>query len=99
MLSPNVVINTRLLCNQNEDFDKSESLFKSSDGNSVSLKDRLKEVYDAIFKNFCGNGEHEILYIGYLSFSENTRNVIEYIVSLLSPTPTMSLDKRESEVF
>lgn len=84
LLSPNVIINTRLLCNQNEDFDKSEGLFKSSDGNSVSLKDRLKEVYDAIFKNPSGNGYREIN-IGQLSFSENTRNVIEEITSLLSP--------------
>lgn len=84
LLRPNLNINPGLLCNQNEDFDENESLFKRSDGSSVSLKDRLKEVYDVIFKNPSGNGYREIN-IGRLSFSENTRNVIEEITSLLSP--------------
>lgn len=84
LLSPNVGINTKLLCNQNEEFIESENLFKSSHGNTVSLEDRLKEVYNAIFKNSRGNGYREIN-IGQLSFSENTRNAITEITSLLSP--------------
>ena len=84
LLSPNIRINTKLLCNPNENFDESEHLFKNSDGNSVSLEDRLKEVYDAIFKNSRSNGYYEIN-IGQLSFSENTRNIITEITSLLSP--------------
>lgn len=73
-----------MLCNQNEEFIESENLFKSSHGNTVSLEDRLKEVYNAIFKNSRGNGYREIN-IGQLSFSENTRNAITEITSLLSP--------------
>ena len=84
LLSPNIRMNTKLLCNQNENFDESENLFKRSDSNSISLEDRLKEVYNAIFKNSRGNGYHEIN-IGQLSFSENTRNIIIEITSLLSP--------------
>ena len=84
LLNPNIRINTKWLCNQNENFDENECLFKSRDGNSVLLEDRLKEVYDAIFKNSRGNGYREID-IGQLSFSENTRNAIIEITSLLSP--------------
>lgn len=84
LLSPNIRMNTKLLCNQNENFDENENLFKRSDSNSISLEDRLKEVYNAIFKNSRGNGYHEIN-IGQLSFSENTRNIIIEITSLLSP--------------
>lgn len=84
LLSPNVGINTTLLCNQNEEFIESQNMFKSSHGIAVSLEDRLKEVYNAIFKNSRGSGYREIK-IGQLSLSENTRNTITEITSLLSP--------------
>lgn len=84
LLSPNIRIHTKWLCNRNENFDEKERLFKNSDGNSVSLEDRLKEVYDAMFKKSSGNGYHEID-IGELRISENTRNAIIEIISLLSP--------------
>lgn len=84
LLSSDIGINTKWLCKQNENYDESEKLFKSSDGNSVSLEDRLKEVYDAMFKNSHGNGYREVN-IGQISFSENTRNIIEEITSLWSP--------------
>lgn len=91
LLSPNIGINSKLLCNQNEVFDESERLFKSSNRNSVSLKDRLKEVYDTMFTNSLGSGYRKIN-IGQLSFSESTRTAIEEITSLLSSNSDYDFD-------
>ena len=83
LFNTKIRIHTPWLCSQAETFDVHEKTFKSVNGNVVSLKDRLKEVYNAVFGMSTSN-EYGKTDIGQLSFSEDTRKEIEDITSLLS---------------
>ena len=53
---------------------------------AVSLSDRLKKVYEALFTQPLGNGsDGQTITVGKMTFSSFTRQCIEEITSMLSP--------------
>lgn len=84
LLNPNIKIHMSWLINRGEEYDQTDNIFKDQTGATISLGDRLKEVYSALFTRTQNSRYGETL-IGNLRFSENTRRVILEIAALLSP--------------
>ncbi len=72
------------LINRGEKSDETDNGFKDQTGITISLSDRLKEVYSALFIRTQASRYGETL-IGNMRFSENTRKAILETAALLSP--------------
>ena len=82
LLRPNIELRTHLLCSNQETYDsKNQIIDCKREGKSISLSDRLKEVYSAIFSKPSARSRH----IGMMAFEHSTRYCIEEIASMLSP--------------
>lgn len=85
LLRPNVHIRTDYLLFPQETYDeKTQIISCGKEEKSITLSERLKEVYSVLFSMPPERGRREIA-IGSMRFEYSTRRYVEEIVSMLSP--------------
>lgn len=86
LLRPDVDMRIGFLLGPQETYDERRQIICSKEGKistTLSLSDRLKEVYLILFSKLRERGQHKI--IGEMAFEYSTRRCVEEIASMLSP--------------
>lgn len=85
LMRPDVDVQIGYLLFPYETYDEKKQIISNKDGqSSITLSDRLKEVYDILFSKVLGRGRREFT-IGKMAFEYSSHHCIEEIASMLSP--------------
>lgn len=83
LLNTDDIVNVSLLLGRGEQYDGTDKTIKDSSGYATSIKDRLEEVYLALFTKSRHSGYRRVS-IGLMCFSKNTQRTVEKTALLLS---------------